>query len=268
MEKKLAALKPDRAVKSEKRRKLKQAVCAIAGAVILVGGVFFVYHWSRDKEHRAMAARIAEYGPRKGVPRTIEDLQRAIAAYEDLQTMHVKDAAQTATYWKILSIRFQDKGMFVEAVKALRRAIEIMPDDETLHYLTALNAAQAAKSAFDYEEGSGGSGAASRRYLNLAEAAYLRAIEIEESYTQARYGLAVLYVFELDRPADAVPQLRRYMENRSGDADSMFLLARALYMLGEYEEALNWYERGIPLTKDAARKAEAESNRNFIRGLL
>ncbi|MDR3301117.1 MAG: tetratricopeptide repeat protein [Spirochaetaceae bacterium] len=255
-------------MKRENWRRIKQTVCAIAGGVVLVGGVFFVYHWSRDKEHRDMATRIAEYGPRKGVPRTIEDLQRAIAAYEDLQELHVKDAAQTATYWKILSIRFQDKGMFLEAVKALRRAIELKPDDETLHYLTALNAAQSAKSMFDYEEGSGGIGTASRRYLNLAEAAYLRAIEIEGSYTQARYGLAVLYVFELERPADAVPQLRRYMENRSGDADAMFLMARALYMTGEYEEALDWYERGIPLTKDAARKAEAESNRNYIRGLL
>jgi tetratricopeptide (TPR) repeat protein len=205
------------------------------------------------------------------VPRTIEDLQKAIAAYEDLQEMHVRDAAQTAAYWKILSTRFQDRGMFLEAVKALRRAIEIMPGDETLHYLTGLNAAQAAKSLFDYGglsggEGSGG-GWSRRSCLDLAEAAYLRAIELEPTYTQARYALAVLYVFELDRPDDAVFQLLRYMENRSGDADAMFILARALYMTGRNGEAADWYERGIPLSKDAARKAEAEANLNYIRGL-
>jgi hypothetical protein len=38
-------------------------------------------------------------------------------------------------------------------------------------------------------------------------------------------------------------------------------------MTGRNGEAADWYERGIPLSKDAARKAEAEANLNYIRGL-
>jgi tetratricopeptide (TPR) repeat protein len=258
----------DRAGKKEKRVKIKQALCAIIGAAVFFGGIYAVFYFSQNKERRDLAERIAEYGPRKGVPRSIDDLQRAIAAYEELQTQHVKDAAQTATYWKILASRFQDKQMYLEAVNALRRAIEINPDDEALHYLTGLNAASCAKSMYDYDEGAGGRGINASRYFNLAEAAYLRAIELEPAYTQARYGLAVLYIYELDRPADAVPHLLRYMENRSGDANAMFMLARALYMTGEYSEAVAWYERGIPLTKDDAMRAEAQTNRNFIMDIL
>ncbi|MDR2864228.1 MAG: tetratricopeptide repeat protein [Spirochaetaceae bacterium] len=260
--------KPDQLLQTEKRKKTKQIMAAIIGGVILVGGILYVFYWSQDKEHRVFAEKIAEYGPRRGVPRTIDDLKKAIAEYENLQEKHVKDAAQTAVYWKILSSRFQDKGMFLEAVNALRKAIELMPDDETLHYLTGLNAARAAKSLYDYDQGNGGSGLNRQRYFVLAEDAYKRAIELEPTYTQARYALAVLYVFELNRPADAIFELLRYMENRSGDADAMFVMARALYMTAQYREAVEWYDRGIPLTKDTEKKAEAEANRNFISNLV
>ncbi|MDR2509640.1 MAG: tetratricopeptide repeat protein [Spirochaetaceae bacterium] len=246
-----------------KRGAVKQAVCAILGAIVVIGGILFAFNWSKDKEHRDLARRIAEFGPRKGVPRTIDDLQRAISAYEDMQKLHVKDAVQTGVYWKILATRFQDREMFVEALKSLEHAIEYTPDDEVLHYLTGLNAARAAKSMYDYN-GEKPYGERSERYLNLAETAYLRAIELQDSYTQARYALAVLYIFELDRPEAAIEQLLRYMENRSGDVDAMYLLARAMFMTGRYQEAADWYDKAIPLTKDEQKKREAMANRSFI----
>ena len=243
-----------------KKGKIKQTICAIAGGLIVIGGIFFAFYASRDAEHRALAKRIAEFGPRKGVPRSIDDLTRAIAAYEDAQTLHIKDAAQTGVYWKILATRFQDREMFLEAIKALEKAREYTPNDEVLHYLTGLNAAQAARSLYGERRGGG----ETARYFELAETAYLRAVELESSYTQARYALAVLYLFELNRPDDAITQLMRYMEHRSADADAMFLLARAYYMTGRLREAVEWYDRGIPLTKDARKKSEAEANRALI----
>jgi tetratricopeptide (TPR) repeat protein len=247
-----------------KKEKLKQTLCAIAGGLIVFGGFFFVFHLSKDAEYRKLAENIVGFGPRRGVPRTIDDLKRAIAAYENLQIKHVKDAAQTGAYWKILASRFQQKEMFFEAIKALEQAIRYAPNDEVLHYLTGLNAALAAKSVYDYEKGSGGNGMNTEQYLNLAEAAYLRALEIEPLYTQARYAIAVLYVFELNRPADAVTHLVQYMENRSGDAEAMFLLARAYYASGQYHKAVDWYDRAIPLIKDEERRHDAQQNRDLI----
>lgn len=249
-----------------KKSGLSKTLPAVAGAVIVIGGIAAAWNFSKDREHRELAERISEFGPRKGVPRTIDDLKRAIAAYEDAQELHVKDAAQTAVYWKILATRFQDRQMYLEAVKALEHAIRYTPDDEVLHYLTGLNAAQAAASLYGGAQGSPGED--TRRYLALAETAYLRAVELEPSYTQARYALGVMYAFDLERPEAAIEQLLRYMENRSGDSDAMFVLARAYYMTGNYAEALNWYDRAIPLTKDAAKRKEAEANRNRLRDLL
>ncbi|GMO14608.1 MAG: tetratricopeptide repeat protein [Spirochaetaceae bacterium] len=244
------------------KAKLKQALCAITGGIIVIAGISGVVYWSQDKERRELARRISEFGPRKGVPRTIDDLKRAIAAYEDLQEQHVRDASQTGTYWKILATRFSDKKMFLEAVKALEKAIYYNPADETLHYLLGLNASYAAKSL--YASGNG----EVERYFNMAEEAYLRAIELEPTYTQARYALAVLYVFELNKPESAVPQLLEYMEGRSGDSDAMFILARAFYMSGQFQQAIDWYTRAIPLTKDEQKRREAEQNLKFIRDNL
>jgi len=252
------------AEKKIRNDKIKQVLCAVGAAVVILCGFYLVFHFTRAAEVKKFAEHISDFGPRKGVPRTIEDLEKAISSYEKLQEQHVKDAAQTATYWKILGTRFQDKGMWLEAVNSFRHAIDYTPDDEVLHYLTAVNAAQYAKSAYDYDEGRGGIGENSRRYFNLAEDAYKRAIELEPNYSLARYGLSVLYIYELNRPDDAVPQLLQYMEGRSGDADAMFMLARALYSTGKYREAVEWYDRGIAATKDEAKKAQAQANKNFI----
>ncbi|MDR1362540.1 MAG: tetratricopeptide repeat protein [Spirochaetaceae bacterium] len=250
-----------------KKGAFKKALCGFIGFVLIVGGIVFILYYDKNKERLDLAREIANYGPRKGVPRSIEDLKRAIAAYEKLQEQHVKDAAQTGVYWKILGSRFQDKQMYFEAIEALKHAIEITPNDETLHYLLGLNAAYAAKSAYDYG-GEGAIGARALGYFNLAEAAYLRSMEIEPMYNQASFALAVLYIYELNRPEEGMRQLVIYMENRSGDAGAMFMMARASYMLGRYREAVDWYDRGIPLAKDNGQKAEAEENRRYILGLM
>lgn len=235
----------------------------VAGLALLGAGIYALNEYQKNKERYNLAKRIAEYGPRKGVPRTIEDLQKAIAAYEDIQTQYVKAAAQTGVYWKILASRFQDKKMYIEALRALEKAIEYTPDDETLHYLSGINAAYAAKSMHDYRP-AGESGPQAGAYLAQAERAFLRAIELQDEYTQARYGLANLYVFELNKPEDAQYHLLRYMESRTGDADAMFILARAYYMSGNLREAVDWYDRGIAVSNNDAKKSEARSNRDFI----
>jgi tetratricopeptide (TPR) repeat protein len=234
---------------------------------LIAGGIVIISYYEKNNERLKLAREVADYGPRRGVPREIDDLKRAIAAYEKLQEQHIKDAAQTGVYWKILSSRFQSKQMYFEAIDALENAIRIAPADETLHYLLGLNAAYAAKSAHDYR-GNAGGGGVTRHYFDLAEAAYLRAIELEPTYGQARFALAVLYIYELNRPEDGIEQLVSYMETRSGDADAMFMMARAFYMQGRLREAVDWYDKGIPLSNDKDKKAEAEENRRYIMGLL
>ena len=44
----------------------------------------------------------------------------------------------------------------------------------------------------------------------------------------------------------------------------MFVLARAYYVEGRYDEAVNLYDRIISLTKSEAKKKNAEENKKIV----
>lgn len=246
----------------------KGAVIGAAVIIVVVLVVFAASLYEKDKGRGALAERIFSQSgiPHDGSPpATIEGLKAAIAAYEKRIDQYVNDAAKTATYWKILAVRLQDKGLHGEALEALEHAIYYTPEDPTLHYYTGVSAGIMAKSshAFPDRENS-----ERDRYFALAEDSYLRAIELDSGYLRPRYGLGVLYVFELDRPEDAIPHLEKCLEVSRNDVDTMFVLARAYYMLKRYQDAVNLYDRIITLTTDNQKKIDAQNNRQLVLGQM
>jgi tetratricopeptide (TPR) repeat protein len=228
--------------------------------LLVAGGIGFLLYYQKNKDRVDQAIAIAAYGPRKGVPREIEDLERAIRVYEKQLDKYVRDAAQTGTYWKILGTRLAEKGMHVEALKAFQEAMRYNTEEAVLYYLTGVSAGRAGKFALDFEQNAG----EAAHFYDLSEAAYLRAVELDERYTLAFYGLAVLYAFELNRPLDAIPRIERYMELRSGDIDAMFILARCYYMSGQYRRALDQYDMIINSSSDPRQRSEAEENKRTV----
>jgi tetratricopeptide (TPR) repeat protein len=243
----------------------KESLLGLMVVIVLGGGVIGVYRYEKRNTNAALAARMAELSPKGGPPETIEGLRSAIAAYEDAVEAHVRDAAQTGTYWKILATRLADKGMHLDALDALEMTLRYNAEDPTLFYLTGVSAGIVAKSSLDFPRA--GETAERERYFGLSEQAYLRAIQLDPDYAKPRYALGVLYSFELDRPEDAIPHLARYLELMPRDVDGMFVLARAYYMAGRYEEAVDLYDRILVTTKDAKRLEEARSNRDYVMGL-
>jgi tetratricopeptide (TPR) repeat protein len=238
----------------------KEAALGILVIGILVLVFLGILVTQRRSARNTLAARIAELGPRGGgPPETIEGLRTAISAYEVQIEQHVRDAAQTGIYWKILATRLQDRGLHNDALDALERAVYYNPEDPSLHYLIGVSAGIIAKSSYIEQNQQ-----SRERYYALSEAGYLRAVELDPRYVRPRYGLGVLYVFELDRPLDAIPHLLRYLEITTQDVDAMFILARAYYMTGEYQPAVDLYDTIIDLTKDADKRAEARNNKQFV----
>jgi tetratricopeptide (TPR) repeat protein len=246
--------------------KIKETALGLLALIVVAGGIWGLWSYQKNKDRDDLARRIFETGSRStGIPSTIEGLRSAINAYEAQIERHVKDAAQTGVYWKILATRLQDKGLHLEALEALEHALGYYPEDPALHYMTGLSSGYAAKDAHNFP---GGEADLRSRYFTLAESAYLRAIELDDRYLRPRYGIGVLYVFELDRPAEAIPHLLRLLEISTRDVDAMSVLARAYYMTGEIEEALKLYDRIAALTKDPKKREEAEKNRQYLQGQL
>jgi tetratricopeptide (TPR) repeat protein len=220
-------------------------------------GLIALIAWQKGKSRGELAAQIAGLG-RDGPPGTIEELKTAIGRYEKQIEAYVRDAAKTGIYWKILASRLQDRGLHNEALGALERAIYYTPEDPVLHYLTGISAATSAKSSHSFP---GIDNRERERLFALAEEGYRRAIELDDRYLNPRYGIAVLYVFELDRTEEAIPHLEKYLEISGRDVDAMFILARAYFSTGEYQRAADLYTQIIGLTKDDAKRLEAQNNR-------
>jgi tetratricopeptide (TPR) repeat protein len=101
-------------------------------------------------------------------------------------------------------------------------------------------------------------------HYRVAEAGYRRAIELYERYSKALYGLGVLYVYELDRPAEAISFLERYLNIHNNDIGGMFVLAAARYMIEDYAGAVELYDQILSSTKDREVIINAERNKQQV----
>ena len=246
-------------------KKLKEIILGIFMVAVIVSLIYFFYQYDKGRPNRELAKRIAELSPKGGPPETIDGLKKAIALYETQVEQNVREGAQTGVYWKILAIRLADKGMHQDALAAFERAIYYNAQDPTLYNLTGVSAGVAAKSTVGF---SANAEKEKEHLYKLSESSYIRALELDDTYTKPMYGLGVLYVFELNRPAEAIPYLERYLRIQSSDVPVMFILARAYYMTGNFSQAIELYERIIARTKDKKAKEEALNNINIIQGLL
>jgi tetratricopeptide (TPR) repeat protein len=202
---------------------VKGKVIAVIVIIAIGSLAFFVYDQGKNKVSRDLAKRIAELSPRGGPPETIEGLRAAIAAYETQIERNVQEGAQTGVYWKILGIRLADRKMHRDALDAFDRAIRFNAEDPVLFFLTGESASITAASSLGFSPNVN-----EREYFtNLAQSAYLRAIQLDSTYAKPRLGLGILYTFDQPRPDEAIPHLERYMELSPGNIRGMFVLARA-----------------------------------------
>lgn len=168
----------------------------------------------------------------------IRELLSAVDEYEEIVNQRVEASAQLGEHYKMLGIEFIRRDMYGEALKYLKKAIEFYPENEVIFYLAGACSARMAKAKVN-DPGE------RDRLLVQAENFYLRAIELDSLFSQALYGLSVLYVFELDKVNEAEPYLHRLLEKEKKNTSAMFLLARVYVYQGRAEEALELYDRII-----------------------
>lgn len=198
-----------------------------------------------------------------GSPTTEAELKEAIKKYQDRVTDIQLANSQIGIWYKMLATRYLDAKMYGEALKTFQTAIQYYPANQNLYYYVGVCAGYMAKASLDFNA-TGGTSAERFNYLKLAESAYLRAIELEPRYVRSLYGLGVLYVFELDQCDKAIPHLETALSVETKNTDIMFVLARAYYVEGRYDEAVALYDRIISLTKSEAKKKSAEENKKIV----
>ncbi len=198
-------------------------------------------------------------------PRTIEDLKKGIDEYYAVVQKTVEANAKVGTYWRILATVYLDKLMFGEAYDAALKALHYYPENSSLYHITGMCAAYLSRVA----SADINAGPASREaWLKTSEASYLTAIKLNESGTNSMYGLAVLYVFEFDRPDQAIPYLERFLAINTKNSDAMFLYARTLYSVERFQDAVDAYDRIIKVNPSKDKRKQAEENKKKILDLM
>ncbi|MCL2410288.1 MAG: tetratricopeptide repeat protein [Treponema sp.] len=244
--------------------KVKSVFKAIIILVILGALAVFIYNRTTTRNSRELERAMIELSPRGGTPETIESLRQAIRLHEEQIERHVRDAARTGVYWRILGIRLADRNMHRDALDAFQRAIDFNTRDASSFYLAGISAAHVAKSIVGF---SPDSESQREHYFRLAENAHLRALELDVTYTRPMYALGILYAFELNRPEDAIIQLERLLQIRPSDIDSLFVLARAYFMTEDFAAAIEVYDRIIARTRDQNVMREAQNLRDTVMGI-
>ena len=190
-------------------------------------------------------------------PTTIEEIQDAIEKY-DVRVRETQMAmSQIGIWYKMLGNRYLDNKMYGEALKCFQKAVEYYPANQNIYYYIGVCAGYMSKTALDY--GAVGSNTQKYNYLKLAETAYLRALELDDRYTNAMFAVSILYVYELDESEKAVPYLEKLLTIDTKHTDAMLLLGHAYYLTGQNDKAVSSYDNVIKYTKSAEKKEAAEN---------
>ena len=194
-------------------------------------------------------------------PTSIEELKDAIKKYQERVADVQLAQSQIGIWYKILGTRYLDNKMYGEALKCFEEALQYYPNNQNLYYYVGVCAGYMSHAAMDFN--ASGTNEVKYNYLKLAEEAYLRAIQIEDRYVRALYGLGVLYVFELDEPSKAIPHLEKALSIDTKNLDTMFVLARAYYSNYEFDKAVAMYDKIIETTKSEDTRKTAEENKQI-----
>ena len=188
----------------------------------------------------------------------VEELEELVEEYGDLVGQRIEAGLRQADAMKLLAQEYMRQQLYGPAFDVLQEAVDIQPENHILHYLAAASAGVIGKSQSDLVERD--------EILRRSERHYLRAIELEPDYTDALYGLAVLYAFELNEPLAAIAPLERILDRNESNISALFVLARSHVALGSLDDAVNAYDRIIEISPDREERERAERNRTLLLG--
>ncbi len=237
-------------------------VAARAGLVVLAVALGALAGCPRDTYERSIlaldppAGETAQGGKAGEEQRRIRELEQGIRRYRREAERTLKATSQLEVYYKMLATAYMQRGMYQPAYEALQEALAIQSENPILYYHAAVCAASLSKAQVE---------AADRaQWLQRAEAHYRRALELDPGYVDALYGLAVLEVFERERPQEAVPLLERLLKRERRNTRAQLLLGNAYYRSGRLEDALAVF-RDVAAHADLSPESRQEAQDNARR---
>ena len=200
-----------------------------------------------------LARRMAEMD---GVEMSEVDEKRTAQLILKIRTLEddiggvIEDQNNRAEFLKLLGLKYMDYRMWSLAAETFDGAVAVTPENSRLHYYRAVCLGQQAKAESDPVR--------TRELLLQAEEDYLIALEIEPGYSSAAYGLAILYVYELDRVYDGERLLDDLIRTDPSFIKGLMLRARLYEADGDRGRAVELYRRVREMGRDEEMLRTAE----------
>lgn len=194
-------------------------------------------------DYNALAERMGELeetGTNPVTDERIDELRREIKRVDREVEDTLERVRDRGTYYKLLGLKLMDYSMWKDGAEAFGGALGVYPENARLHYYRGICLAQAGVNESDPVVG--------KSLLEQAEADYLRAIDLDGIYTSPLWGIAVLYVYELDRGREAGEYLDRLIRISPSHEKAKLLRAELYRASGDMTRALDLY---LDLEKNA-----------------
>ncbi len=225
--------------------------------LVLISILFFSCNKTRAKTlERLLSGESGDYQNEKISQERIEELERGIKEYSKDVDRVVTANAEIGVYYRMLALEYIDFKMYKLALENLEKSMEYYPTNPVLSYFAGLSKANIARAEVDSDKG--------LFLFHEAEAYYKTAIRLRQTYTDALYGLSVLYMFELYSPEDAGPLLEKILSINSQDWEAMSLYARYMVVIGDIDTAIELYNEIAEKAWDDGMKEQAAVNRDSL----
>lgn len=201
---------------------------------------------------------MSEFGDNNVTPYEIEEMNAAVSQYRDYVDDLMFKTERVETYYKMLALAYMDLEMYGPAYDSLLEAVRIDPNNPKISYFAAICSAKIAKATVQ--------STLKAQYLQWAEQHYLNAISNRKDYSDALYGLSVLYVFELKEPLKAEPHIQHLITRRPSDMEALFVLTHILVAKGDIVGAAAVYDQIIEKSTDPEQVIQAEDNKAGLLG--
>jgi len=228
-------------------------------AVLLLILLMTVLAGCRPGRNRDLAEEVYQLEPGADqdapeVPEKIREIQKDINHWEDELNDALTAAKNTGRFYRVLGMKYMEYDMFGPARDSFSRSLEFTPENARLYYYRGIAVSRVAMTRQD--EGT------RQQEMEMAEADYIRAIQVEPIFMPPYYSLAVLYIYELNRPFEADLYLEKYVSVERSEPRGHLLYGQLLEQMGRLEEALDHYNKVLSLS---ASDEEKEQVKEYIR---
>lgn len=202
----------------------------IINFILLLAIIFLIMVIFKNKERRHDLLKLKTVKKVEGDV-DIQKLKKEVSKYEELLHNKIKTSDKLGLVYKDLGKKYLEKHSWELAIRAFKKAISHGNSSVRVNHMLGTayaNLARATKSDKDYRN--------SVFYYN-------KALKLKPSFYEARYGLALVQYYGINKKKKAVESLKKVVVDMPRFYEAKFALGRIYYENGDLHKSLKTYNK-------------------------